>query len=81
MHENDTSDPTVRDTATVTVSEAVDGTKKRKRNKKNNQRWAINTTLTLDDVDPGIRAMVLKVKKPGQLVRIVSPTEVLVVNR
>ncbi len=67
------------DNATVTVKDAVDGTKRRKHGK--HTKLAITTTLSLDDLDPRIRAAVMATKKPGQLIRIISPTEVQVVNR
>ena len=70
----------VIDNATITVKEAVDGTRKR-RQSGGYTRKAYTTTLSLDDVDPGVRAMAMKVRKPGQLLRIVSPNEVHVVNQ
>jgi len=67
------------DNATVTVKDTVDGTKRR-RNVSTNTRRAITTTLSLDDVAPAIRAAPMAVRKPGQLFKVISPTEVHVVN-
>lgn len=68
----------IRDNATVTVKDTVDGTKKRRQG--GYTRRAITTTMSIDDVDPGVRAAAMAVKKPGQLLRVVSKTEVWVVN-
>lgn len=70
----------VVDIATVTTKDAVDGSKQRRRQSATNVRRAISTTLSLDDVEPGVRAAAEKVRKPGQLFKVVSPTEVHVVN-
>ena len=80
MEHNDTTDPTVRDTATVTVKDTVDGTKKRRRRSATNVRRAITTTLSLDDCDPEVVAVAKKIRKAGQVFVIKSPTEILVVN-
>lgn len=80
MHENNTNDRTVRETATVTVSEAVDGRKKR-RKPTGYQRKAITTTLSFKDVLPEIMAAAQAVRKPSQIIVIDSPTQVRVVNR
>jgi len=80
MHENDTNDPTVYETATVTVSKAVDGTKKRKKPTQRTRK-AVDTTLSMDDVLPGIAAAARAVRKPGQVFLVVSPECVRVVNR
>lgn len=77
----DNAEPVVRDTATVTVQKPVDGTKKRRRKSATNRRRAVTTTLSLDDVDPRVREAALQVRKPGQVLHVVSPTEVLVRNR
>jgi hypothetical protein len=69
----------VIDNATITVKDTVDGTKKRRQGT-GYVRKAYNTTLSLDDVDPGVRAAAEKVRKPGQLFKVVSRTEVHVVN-
>jgi hypothetical protein len=68
------------DNATITVKNAVDGTKKR-RQAKGYVRKAVTTTLSLDDVEPGIRAAAIATRKPGQLFRVVSATEVWIVNQ
>lgn len=80
MHENEMKDVTVRDSATVTVSAAVDGTKKR-RKRGTVTRRAITTTLSMDDVLPSIAAAARKVRKPGQVFVVVSPECVRVVNQ
>jgi|SoiMethySBSTD1v2_1073268.scaffolds.fasta_scaffold61181_9 hypothetical protein len=75
--------PQVRETATVTVMEPVDGTKKRKtRSDKGTKRGPRQRldTLTLDDLQPEVRAAAKAIRKAGQRYRIVSPTEVWVVN-
>lgn len=80
MHENDTKDRPVRDTATVTVTKPVDGSKvQRKRHGKNVKR-AIKTTLALSDCDPRVVEVAQSARKPGQLLRVVSPNEIHVVN-
>lgn len=80
MKQNDTSNKTVRDTATVTVKKAVDGTKKRRRQATTNVRRAITTTLSLDDCDPEVVKVAKRVRKAGQVFVIKSPTEILVIN-
>lgn len=76
---NDERDLTVRDTATVIVTDTVDGTKKRRRNGPNVKR-AITTTLSLSDCDPRVVAAAQAIRKPGQLLRIASTSEIQVVN-
>jgi hypothetical protein len=77
-------EPTVRETATVTVAAPVDGTRKRKtrsdKGKKRGPRRPVLNTLTLDDVTPEVRAAAKATRLPGQVFRIVSPTEVWVMN-
>lgn len=80
MHENDTKDQTLRETATVVVTTVVDGTKKR-RTPSGYQRKAITTTLSMDDVHPDVAAAARKVRLPGQVFVVVNPTTVRVVNR
>ena len=76
--------PVVRDTATVTTKTTVDGTKpkrKQSRGSTTNTRRVINDTLSLDDCTPEVAAMVRATRRPGQKIRVVSPTEVWLVNR
>jgi hypothetical protein len=84
MTEQDQEQPTIRDTATVTVAATVDGTKKRKtrsdKGKKRGPRKVVTDTLGLDQVRADVRAAAVACRKPGQVIRPISPTEVLVVN-
>lgn len=99
------TDPTtVYSTATVTVSEAVDGKKKRKQKPggpcpdcgtlfgtlqglsmhktlKHAVKTVVAATLSLDDVDPRIAAAARKIRKRGQVIVVVSPELVRVVNQ
>lgn len=74
-------EPTVREVATVFVKDAVDGTVKRKARGKGKRPNSKVTTLSLDDCLPEIAAAARSCRKPGQVFRVVSATEVLVVNR
>lgn len=77
--------PTVRDTATVTVKEAVDGTRNRRRRRAYPARAAmpeaINTTLSLADCDPRVVAAAQSVRQPGQVLVVVDLDLIRVVNR
>ena len=67
----------VRDVATVTVQDAVDGTRHRRGGPQ--QRRA---TLTRDvTVHPKIMAAVARIQRPGERLQILSETEVLLVPR
>lgn len=80
MEHNDTKDQTIRETATVTVEQPVDGTKKRKRRSATNIRRAITTTLTLDDCDPRVVAAAKKIRKKGQVFVIEARDVIRIVN-
>ena len=70
----------VRDQASVQVKDSVDGSARRKspsRASKSNARRATTTTIGLDELSPALRAAVLKARRPGESIRIVSPTEVI----
>lgn len=74
----------VRETVTVTTKTTVDGTKpkrKQSRGSNSNTRRVIQDTLSLDQCTPEVQAMVRQTRKPGQKIRVVSPTEVWLVNR
>jgi hypothetical protein len=83
MQHNELTAPTVRSEATVTVKETVDGTKRRKKASRGPKqaKKVVGQTLTLDDVDPRIAAAARAVRKRGQVFRVVSPVEVMVVNQ
>lgn len=70
----------VRDTASVTVSTPVDGTRYRRRRRvqtrKDRPTMSMGTTLT---VHPEVMAKVHEVRRPGEKVVIVSATEVRLV--
>lgn len=68
------------DNATVTVKDAVDGTKKRKKSS-GYTRKAITTTLSMDDVRPDVAEAARSIRKPGQVFIIVDTETVRVVNR
>lgn len=76
---------TVRDTATVTVTKPVDGTKKRRtrsdKGKPRGPRRPVFDNLTLDDLEPEVRTAAEAIRLPGQVFRVISPTEVWVENR
>ena len=68
----------------VTAETPIDATpKKRKqsRGSKTNRKRVIAATLTMDQVDPRVREAAEKTRRPGQLFRPVSATEVMVVNQ
>jgi hypothetical protein len=71
--------PTVRDTATVTVKDAVDGTVRRKKRGPNKPKKAIDTHAITVRAD--VLAKAKAIKLPSQRLRIVSETEVWVVNQ
>jgi len=75
----DLTDQPIRDTATVTVKDAVDGRKKR-RKPSGYVRKAVTTTLTLEDCDPRVVAAAKAIRKPGQLFQIVNPEVIRVIN-
>lgn len=75
---NDTTDQVVRDTATVTVKDAVDGTKKRRKPAEKRAKAVTTHQIRVDDrVWKVAQTLVTDQTK----VKIVSATEVLVVNR
>ena len=72
----------VRSTATVTVTEPVDGTVKKKKrsrgSKKNRKRVTAEYQVT---VDPRVMEAAKAICRPSQRLQIVSATEVRLVNR
>jgi len=71
--------PRVKDVATVTVKDTVDGTKKRKKRGPNKPKAAI--THTDIKVDPRVWATAKSICMGSQRIVIVSETHVMVVNR
>lgn len=69
---------TVRNTATVTVSEPVDGRRRSRRPVTENRRLASTTGYLR--VDPAVMAQARRLLRPGQRLEIVSEREVRLVN-
>jgi len=77
---NDTSNPTVPEVATVTVKEAVDGTKKRKtRSDKGKTRPSVELNHHIK-VDPRVMEAAKGAMRPGQRLVIVDAECVRLVN-
>lgn len=72
-----TERPTVRDTATVTVKQAVDGTVKRRGRGPAKPKEVIDRHIK---VRPDVWAKAKEICLPSQHIRIVSEVEVWVVN-
>ena len=70
--------PTIRDTATVTLSSPVDGTRRRRGAVAHTRRVTESYSIT---VHPDVWALAQSVCLPTQRIVIVSDTEVMVVNR
>jgi hypothetical protein len=71
--------PTIRDTATVTVKAPVDGTVKRRTRGPNKPKTAVDTHQIR--VRPDVWAKAKAICLPSQRLKIVSDTEVWVVNQ
>lgn len=65
----------VRDRATVTVTETVDGTVKRRAPRPTRRSSKVRHTV----VDPRVMATAHRIRRPGEVIQIVSPTEVRLV--
>jgi hypothetical protein len=83
---NSLDDPTVMDTATVTVKEAVDGTRpvRRRRQGRRRSSAARTTPAAIHErhvkVDAEVMAMAKSIRLPSQRIKIVDHNEVWVVN-
>lgn len=71
--EAETPDPVVRDTATVTVSETVDGSKRRKAPRRGSRNSKVRTVRVRKD----IWAAALAACRPGEHLKIVSADKVV----
>jgi len=78
INENDLSNPTLPEVATVTVKAAVDGTVKRKARGKNKPK---PPPVDHVKVDPRIMDAAKGICLPSQRLKIVSAMEVWVINR
>jgi len=67
----------VRDLASVTVSEPVDGARHYRARAAERPR---SSPVTVERVDPAVLAQARRIMRPGQRIVIVSPTCVRVVN-
>jgi hypothetical protein len=74
------AEPTVRETATVTVKKAVDGTPRRKRRGKGKARLLSTETHSIK-VDPRVMAAARAAMRPGQRLVIVDAECVRLVNK
>jgi hypothetical protein len=73
--------PTVRDTATVTVTTPVDGSTRRRARKAPTKRPKQVVAEAHLRVDKRVMDAAKAAMKPGQRIVLVSTTEVLVVNK